>query len=288
MLITFSQQDCLGSGKYGEVIRVIFNTKWYASKAIHKKLLPGYPDVSTDDVELMIKQINRFLNVKHPNVEQFELVLQQSTTSCPTILSKLLPYNLDSFIAQNKEALPVDVQLDLCHDMALGLHYLLTAGILHTNLHGRNVLVSDEPKAKIADYICPQVLTAVDDVVTDQYYLAPELIKSKQPPTELSAVFSLGVLCLQTVTGHPPLPSGELELSETERRITDLQEVGNTHLLLPIIQQCLSDSEGSRPSISEMPSLIGGKRNMYKMSKNVSFLSIIIIVMYHLTLASEN
>ena len=278
----------LGSGKYGEVTRVSFNTEWYASKAIHKKLLPGYPDVSSDGVELMIKQITRFLNVIHPNVEQFELVLQQSTTSCPTILSKLLPYNLDGFIAQKKEALPVDVQLDLCYDMALGLHYLLTAGILHTNLHGRNVLVSDEPKAKIADYICPQVLTAVDDVATDQYYMAPELIKSKQLPTKFSAVFSLGVLCLQTVTDHPPRPSGELQLSEPERRIANLQEVDNTHPLLPIIQQCLSDNERSRPPVSKIPSLIRWKRNAYKMFKNVSFLSIIIIVMYHLTLTIEN
>ena len=233
--------------------------------------------MSTDDVESMIKKITKFLQTyKHPNVEQFELVLQQSTMSSPTILSKLLPYNLDSFIAQKKEALLVDVQLDLCHDMAVGLTYLLTAGILHTNLHGRNVLVSDEPKAKIADYICPQVLTAVDDVVTDQYYLAPELIKSKQPPTEFSAVFSLGVLCLQTVTGHLPRPSGELQLSETERRRADLQEVDNTHPLLPVIRQCLSDSEGSRPSLSAMPRQIGGKRNIYKMSKNVSFVSILI------------
>ena len=226
-----------------------------------------------DGVELMIKHITKFLStIKHPNVEKFVLLPQQSTTSSPILISELLPYNLDSFLGQNKEAPPVDVQLDLCHDMAAGLHYLLTAGILHTNLHGRNVLVSDEPKAKIADYICPQVLTAVGDVVTDQYYLAPKLTKSKQLPTEFSAVFSLGVLCLQTVTGHPPCPSGELELSETERRIADLQEVDNTHPLLPIIQQCLSDNEGNRPSLSEIPSLIGGKRNIYKMSKNVSFL----------------
>ena len=228
--------------------------------------------MSPDGVELMMKQITRLLNVRHPNVEKLVLVSQQYTTSSPMLISELLPRNLDSFIAQNKEALPVDVQLDLCYDMALGLHYLLTAGILHTNLHGRNVLVSNEPKAKIADYICPQVLTAVDDVATDQYYLAPELIKSKQPPTEFSAVFSLGVLCLQTMTGHLPRPSDELELSEPERRIADLQEVDNTHPLLPIIQQYLSDNEWSRPSLSEIPSHIGGKRNIYKMSKNVSFL----------------
>ena len=234
--------------------------------------------MSPDDVKEIIKQITKILStVKHPNVEQFVLVSQQSPTSSPTLVSELLPYNLDSFIAQNKDSLTVDIQLDLCHDMAEGLNFLLTAGILHTNLHGRNVLVSHEPKAKIADYICPQVLTAVDDSITDQYYLAPEVIKSKQPHTELSTVFSLGVLCLQTVTGHPPPPSDELELSETKQRVVDLQEVDNAHPLMPIIQQCLSDSEGRRLSLSKVPSQIRGIRNEYVMSTNVScrYLSII-------------
>ena len=260
----------LGAGKYGEVTRVSFNAGWYASKTIHKKLLPGYPDVSPDGVKEMIKKITKIIStVKHPNVERFVLVSQQSPTSSPTLVSELLPYNLDSFITQNKDSLTVDIQLDLCHDMAEGLNFLFITGILHTNLHGRNVLVSHEPKAKIADYICPQVLTAVDDSVTDQYYLAPEVIKSKQPHTELSAVFSLGILCLQTVTGHPH-PSNELELSETEQRMVDLQEVDKTHPLLPIIQQCLSDNKGSRPSVSEVPSQIRAKRNEHVMSNNVS------------------
>jgi len=251
------------------VCKVSFNTQWYASKTIHKKLLPGYPDVSPDGVKKMIKQITEIIStIKHPNVELFVAVSQQSPISSPILISELLPYNLDSFIAQSKDSLTVDIQLDLCCDMAEGLHYLLTAGILHTNLHGRNVLVSHEPKAKIADYICPQVLTVKDDIVIDQYYRAPEVIKSKQPPTKLSTVFSLGVLCLRTVTAHPPHPSDDLE---TERQTAHLQELDKTHPLLPIIQQCLSDNEGSRPSVSEVRSQIRGKRNKHVISNNVSF-----------------
>jgi len=257
------------------VCKVSFNAQWCASKTTHKKLLPGYPDVSPDGVKKMIKRITRIIStIEHPNIEQFALVPQQSPTSSPTLISELLPYNLDSFLAQNRESLTVDIQLDLCHDMAEGLHYLLTVGILHTNLHGRNVLVSHESKAKIADYICPQVLTVEDDIVIDQYYQAPEVIKSKQPPTELSTVFSLGVLYLQTVTTHPPHPSDDLELSETERRMVDLQEVDETYPLLPIIKQCLSDSEGSRPFVSEVSSQIIEKRNKHVISNNVSFVSI--------------
>jgi len=241
--------------------------------------------VSPDGVKEMMRLITKIIStLRHPNIEQFVLVLQQSPTSSPTLISKLLPYNLDTFTAQNKETLTIDKHIDLCHDMAAGLNFLFTAGILHTNLHSRNVLVSHKHKAKIADYICPQVLTAVDDSVTDQHYLAPEVIKSKQPPTKLSTVFSLGVLYLQTVTGHPPHPSEDLELSETEQRMADLQEVDNTHPLLPIIHQCLSDSEGSRPSVSEVPSQIRQERNKRVISNNVSSIDVDICVYHTVTI----
>jgi len=141
--------------------------------------------------------------------------------------------------------------------MAEGVNYLLTAGILHTNLHGRNVLVSHKHRAKIADYICPQVIPLVDNS-TDQTYLAPEVVKSKHPPTISSAVFSLGVLCLQTVTAHPPYPINELESLGTEQWMMEVPEV---HPLLPVIQQCINDSAESRPIASEVCTAIANAKN---------------------------
>jgi len=204
---------------YGEVTKVTYNNKWYASKVIHKKLLPGYPDVSPDDIKKLVKEISLILpTVKHPNVENIEAIVQHSPTSIPTILSEFVPHNLDTFIASIQGSLPVYTQIDLCQDMAEGLAFLHEAGIAHTNLHGHNVLLNTEPGAKIADYICPQVCKSVDDTVStiNQYYLAPEVVKAKKRPTQLSAVFSVGVLFLQAVTGQSPCPSDELELVETE------------------------------------------------------------------------
>ena len=244
---------------YGEVTKVTYNNKWYASKVIHKKLLPGYPDVSPDDIKKLVKEISLILpTVKHPNVENIEAIVQLSPTCAPILLSEFLPHNLSTFIDSMQGSLPLHTQIDLCQDMAKGLAFLQDARILHINLHGHNVLLSTEPRAKIADYVCPLVCKSVDNTVSaiNQYYLAPEVVKAKQPPTELSAVFSLGVLFLQTVTGQSPSPSGELELVEIERRKQDLQKMSANHPLLPTIQQCLRDSESERPSVTKLLNLI--------------------------------
>ena len=246
--------------------RVAFNSKWYAGKTIHKKMLP---DVTSDDYKKLMKHINAILPIaKHPNVENIEAVIQQLPIRSILFLSELFPNNLDSFIASMQGRLPNHMQIDLCQDMAEGLAFLQETGIMHSNLHSHNVLITHDPKAVIADYICPQVLTSIDGATGVQPYLAPEVIKTKQASTHSSVIFSLGVLFLQVVTGHPPHPSGELELSEPDQRRQNLREVYNTHPLLSIIQQCLRGNESNRPSAIEVvANILNAKENVqYVMS----------------------
>jgi len=252
------QQDVLGAGKYGEVCRVTFDSKCYAGKTIYKKMLPGYPDVIPDDLKQLMKHIHAILpNTKHPNAEYIEAVIQKSPTSSPMFLSEILSNNLDLFVASMQGGLPIHLQVDLCQDMANGLAFLQETGITHTNLHGRNILISHKLKAIVADYICPQIISAADSVVIDQPYLAPEVIRGEELPSQWSAIFSLGVLFLQTITAHLPRPSDELELSETKRRMIDLQEVRSDHPLLSTIHQCLSDKRENRPPSNEVSTQIG-------------------------------
>ena len=228
--------------------------------------------MSSDDIKKLVKEISLILPMtKHINVENIEAIVQHSPTSIPTILSEFVPHNLDTFIASIQGSLPVYTQIDLCQDMAEGLAFLHEAGIAHTNLHGHNVLLNTEPGAKIADYICPQVCKSVDDTVStiNQYYLAPEVVKAKKRPTQLSAVFSVGVLFLQAVTGQSPCPSDELELVETERRKQDLQKVSTSHPLILVIQQCLRDNGSERPSVTDLLSSISSAKDSIQYRRSI-------------------
>jgi len=168
------------------------------------------------------------------------------------LLSELLPENLDMFTTRMKGNLPIHKQLDLCHDMASGLQYLHDAGLVHTNLHGRNVLVSHDGHAKIGDYICPQVISCSEMVPNDNIpYLPPEAIEDKSHYNEQSDVYSLGVLFLQVASQNIPEPTDKTELSKLTNRRKELAGIGN-HPLVLLILKCINSFRVIRPSISQM------------------------------------
>jgi len=168
------------------------------------------------------------------------------------LLSELLPENLDMFTTRMKGNLPIHKQLDLCHDMASGLQYLHDAGLLHTNLHGRNVLVSHDGHAKIGDYIFPQVISCSEKVPTDNIpYLAPEAIEDKSHYSEQSDVYSLGVLFLQVASQNIPEPTDKMELSKLTKRREELASIGN-HPLFAVIFKCLTSIRIVRPSVAQV------------------------------------
>ena len=176
---------------------------------------------------------------QHPNIERFHSVVQPTPDTPLILLTELLPENLNSYTARIKGKLPIHAQLELCHDMAKGLQFLHTAGLVHNNLHGANILINQDGQAKIADYICPLV-DSLNEQTTPQHsvYTSPELIKNRTHFTKQSDIYSLGVLYLQVATQSPPMPKESTELSEVQRWKEQLDQI-MTNPLLSLILQCL-------------------------------------------------
>ena len=245
----------LGSGRYGEVYKISYSNKLYAGKIIYKKLLPGHPHPSVDDINKFMEEIENasamLVTNQHTNIEQFHSVAQLTPDSPPILLTELLHENLNSYTARMKGKLPVHVQLDLCHDMAKGLQFLHIAGLVHNNLHGANILISQDGRAKIADYICPLV-DSLNEKLTPQHnvYTSPELVKNIHHYSKQSDIYSLGVLYLQVATQSPPMPKDSSEISEVQRFKDQLDEI-TTNPLLSLILQCLGITL-ARPSIDRL------------------------------------
>ena len=241
----------IGSGQYGEVHKVNYNRNWFACKKIHERILSSHPNKQhSDQMDKLMKEITKLLqSTKHPNIEKYELVLEQAPTFL--LLAELLPENLNKFITRLKEKMHVCLQVNICNDMTLGLQYLHSAGIVHRNLHSNNVLITHELHAKIADYICPQWLSVDNSSssTTNKAFLAPE-IKSNSLCTYSSDVFSLGMLFFQTVTTY--LPADIDALSERKQTLTDPNKVPSHHPLHMVIKQCLTTGESARPSANEV------------------------------------
>ena len=173
----------------------MYSDKLYAGKSLYPNLVQGYPNSSVDQIKQFIKELESkaivYSYFTHPNVELFEASVQLTSENIPMLLTELLLENLEMFTARMKGNLPIHQQLDLCDEIAKGLQYLHDAGLVHTNLHSRNVLISRDGHAKVGDYICPQVISSSGEIASkDIPYLPPEAIKDKSKCNELSDVYS--------------------------------------------------------------------------------------------------
>ena len=186
----------------------------------------------------------------HANVEQFVEITCLEAGGEPIILTELLTESLTVYITHAGENLCFNLQLSLCKDMAQGLEYLHSQELIHGNLHGNNVLITQDNHAKIADYLCPLIFS---DVPIDNTleYLPPETIQNRHAITVKSNVFTLAVLFLQVITKHSPQPSKDTSLVELERH-NDLKSIPKGHSLLSLIQKCLSNHDIVRPLMTEV------------------------------------
>ena len=224
--------------------KISYSNKLYAGKIIYNKLLPGYPQSTVDQVNKLIGEIENasamLITNQHPNVEQFHSVFQVTLDSPPILLTELLHENLNNYTARMKGKLPIHAQLNLCDDMAKGLQFLHTAGLVHNNLHGGNILISQDRQAKISDYIFPLVDSLNEQATPqDKVYMSPESIKNKYLVSKHSDIYSLGALYLQVSTQSRPMPKDSSELSEVQRWKEQLDQIP-TNPLLPLILSCFN------------------------------------------------
>ena len=251
------QEGTLGSGQFGVVHKFCdHNKKLYAGKTLYRDIIPGYPSLSAEQHSQFSESIEDtsiiFTTYDHPHVEKFEAIFQLSSSNPPTLLSELLFENLDMFTTRIKGEYEVYKQLELCHDMAKGLQYLHSAGIIHKNLHGRNILLNENARAKIADYVIPQLLEiSKKGDLSDVAYLSPEAVKNRSLCTEHSDVYSLGVLFLQVAIQKLPASTDNTELSKLSKRKEELS-FAKHHPLLTTILQCLSTIRLARPSVNRI------------------------------------
>ena len=241
--------------------------KLYAGKVIYKKLLPGHPHPSPGQINEFIGNIDDVCTLfdinQCSNIELFHSLVQLAPNSPPILLTELLPENLNNYTDRMRGNLPINKQLNLCHDMAKGLQFLHKLDVTHSNLHGANILISQDGQAKIADYICSQIKT-LNENTTSQYsvYMSPESIANRNLISKSSDIYSLGVLYLQITTQNLPVPDESVNAFKTQQWKKQIDEI-TEHPLNPLIPQCFKFSL-ARPDIDRICSIIAMIKHIHQ------------------------
>ncbi len=110
-------------------------------------------------------------------------------------------------ILSREKKLPLERSLKLAEEIADALDYAHDQGVVHRDIKPANILITQDGRAKIADFGIAKLnlahFTVPGRVLGTPAYMAPEQLSGESVDGR-SDLFSLGVIVYAMVTGHSP------------------------------------------------------------------------------------
>jgi serine/threonine protein kinase len=158
-------------------------------------------------------------------------------------------------LIRRKGRLHVDEALDIAIQVSAGVGHAHKAGIVHCDIKPQNVLVTNDGRAKVADFGIARALsesgvTESETVWGSPLYFSPEQAAGA-PPSPASDVYSIGVVIYEMLTGTPPFQAERpaalalMHMREIPQSLT-LQNPQVPSQLERIVYQVLSKEPAAR------------------------------------------
>jgi serine/threonine protein kinase/cytochrome c-type biogenesis protein CcmH/NrfG len=197
-------KEPLGEGGMGIVYRALdIKTKSYVA-------LKTMRDVASDPVavELFAREWGVLAGLSHPNIVDIRDVgeIDDRGQKKPFFVMPLLPgVTLAKLIETSSARLTVERVVNIICQVCRGLQAAHEHGLIHRDIKPSNIFVMEDDTAKIIDFGVVH-LANVNSITGHKgtwQYMSPEQVEMK-PGSPVSDVFSLGVVCYETLTGRKP------------------------------------------------------------------------------------
>jgi serine/threonine-protein kinase len=159
-------------------------------------------------VELFSKEWSVLATISHPNIVDIRDVgeIEDRGQKKPFFVMPLLPgVTLSRLIETSSPRLTVERFVGIIDQVCRGLQAAHEHGLVHRDIKPSNIFVMEDDTAKIIDF--GVVYLAGSNSITGHkgtlQYMAPEQIDMK-PASPVTDLFSLGVVCYETLTGRKP------------------------------------------------------------------------------------
>uniref|UniRef100_A0A3P9JFA1 Protein kinase domain-containing protein n=1 Tax=Oryzias latipes TaxID=8090 RepID=A0A3P9JFA1_ORYLA len=175
---------------------------------------------------------------------------------------------------------PVPLAFRLAHEVALGINFLHSMGILHRDLKPSNVMLSESLNVKLADFGLSTQSTSANtsNEVKAAHggslkYMPPEAFEANYTPSRSYDIYSFGILVWSIFTGEQPYKDAlefvvKMKVPEGQRPPLDQLFVENKEQLEELktfICQCWEGEPSKRPTTKKC---IGVTEKMYSIHKN--------------------
>ncbi|RIB21670.1 kinase-like domain-containing protein [Gigaspora rosea] len=267
----FESHEKIGGGS-GIVNKSVWKKELVVLKYI---MIRNDTDLEENTIVNFIRELQILQRVSfHPNIVQFyDLVGDYHM-----ILKFAYDGNLRSYLKSKFLELQWDDKLRIAEEITIGLLYLHENGIIHRDLHSKNILI-DQGKAMISDFGLSKQLDDTSLGTASMVhglpaYIDPQCYKvTDASPTykrcEKSDVYSLGVIFWEISSGRPPFESIRtreqvaIKIFQGERETP----VENTpELYVTLYKRCWHEDPANRP---ETTSVLEKLRDIKPPSENL-------------------
>ncbi|KAL0563578.1 hypothetical protein V5O48_018487 [Marasmius crinis-equi] len=148
----------------------------------------------------MIREVLVWAQLDHKNIAPFKGVcLLAEGPGWPCFVSPLMDQgDLVEFLKKNPSIDP-ELQYNLALDVASGLAYLHSRGIIHCDIRGVNILIDSENNACITDFDQSRItsITPTGHCEVEVRWLAPELLAGSGDASLSSDVYAYAYVCYE-------------------------------------------------------------------------------------------
>ncbi|KAG0256087.1 hypothetical protein BG011_004750 [Mortierella polycephala] len=192
--------DMIGSGSFGRV----FHGELLGTEVAIKECVRS--NSRAFDEKYFKREVDILKQSRHPNIVQFMGICKRKKRFY--IVTEFLPLgNLRRWIQDETKEFGWDTRISFAIDISLALAYLHHKNIIHRDLKGENLLISENMRIKVCDFGFSRVEARDDDEMrrisycgTDGY-MAPEILLGEDFDCSVD-VFSLGIVLAEMMARH--------------------------------------------------------------------------------------
>ncbi|KAJ1282913.1 hypothetical protein BS78_03G087800 [Paspalum vaginatum] len=236
----------------------------YGGREVAIKMVSQPEEDATLATELerqFASEVALLLRLHHPNIISFVAACKKPPVFC-IITEYMAGGSLRKYLHQQEpHSVPIELVLKLALDIARGMSYLHSQGILHRDLKSENILLGEDMSVKVADFgiSCLESQCGSGKGFTGTYrWMAPEMIKEKHHTRKVD-VYSFGIVMWEILTALVPFSDMTPEqaavavaLKNARPPLPDSCPVAISHLII----QCWATNPDKRPQFDDIVAIL--------------------------------
>ncbi|CAM9780862.1 unnamed protein product, partial [Ectocarpus sp. 13 AM-2016] len=247
--LDFEGSNILGSGAFGAVR----TAKWNGVNVAVKQL--QVHGVHSDTVRALRKEIRLHSCLRFDHVVQLYAASTISPHLC-LVIELASGGSLWNYLHSSSEPLSHALQTAFLYDIARGMSFLHSKGVLHRDLKSANVLVFENRRLKLCDFGLSKIKTESSSrskrgAVGTAQWMSPEEM-DESPANELTDVYSFGIVCFEVATQMQPFKG--LKQTQVTRAVADKgkrpqipEGASASPDVVPLMEQCWKQDPADRP-----------------------------------------